>query len=200
MDQKKALLTIQEYINSYFGTDPSGHDYSHMKRVAQWSKELAQKEGADSFLCEVMGWLHDIGDSKLFDYPEHAKEQLVSLLIELGFTKETIDEILSVMDSVSFRKGQIPCSLPGKIVQDADRLDAMGAIGIARTFAYGGSRGQVIFSENQQTANSIQHFYDKLLKLSTLMNTSAGRQEAERRHQFMLEFLEQFHKETNIQQ
>ncbi|ARI77309.1 HD domain-containing protein [Halobacillus mangrovi] len=199
MDQKKALSTIQSYVNSHFGTDPSGHDYGHMKRVAQWSRKLARKEGADPFLCEVMGWVHDIGDPKLFDYPKHAKEKLTSLLIELGFTKETTDEIRSVMDRVSFRKGQVPYSLPGQIVQDADRLDAMGAIGIARTFAYGGSRGQMILSDHQQTANSIQHFYDKLLKLSSLMNTDAGRQEAEQRHQFMLEFLEQFHQETNIQ-
>jgi uncharacterized protein len=200
MDQKEALQKIKQFVYSHFSLEPSGHDYTHMERVARWSSDLAVKEGADPYLCEVTGWLHDIGDKKLFKDPVHAKEEQNSLLKELEFKENVIEDINAAIDSVSFHKGQLPDSITGKIVQDADRLDAVGAIGIARTFAFGGAKGQQIVSENELVPNSLQHFYDKLLKLAPLMNTESGRQEAERRHQFMLLFLKEFQRETEVQQ
>ncbi|KHE71653.1 HD domain-containing protein [Halobacillus sp. BBL2006] len=199
MNQKEALQKIKQFVHSHFSSEPSGHDFTHMERVARWSSDLAANEGADPFLCEVIGWLHDIGDRKLFKDPVHAKEEQNRLLKELGFKERVIADINEAIDTVSFHKGQVPDSITGKIVQDADRLDAVGAIGIARTFAFGGAKGQQIVSKNEMAPNSLQHFYDKLLKLAPLMNTESGRQEAERRHQFMLLFLEEFQRETEVQ-
>ncbi|RWZ60320.1 HD domain-containing protein [Halobacillus fulvus] len=196
MDKNKALKDVQHFIQSTFDKDVSGHGYDHMKRVALWSKKIACKEGADPFLAEVTGWLHDVGDEKLFDHPEDAERQLRKLLLDIGLTASAIHEVEDAIASVSFRKGMIPNCLLGKVVQDADRLDAVGAIGIARTFAYGGANQQMIDGEKGDRT-SIQHFYDKMLKIKGKMNTDSGREEAHRRHLFMEEFLNQYEREQN---
>ncbi|MFC7060396.1 HD domain-containing protein [Halobacillus seohaensis] len=192
MSKDDVLQAISRYVYQQFANDPTGHDFFHMKRVADWSFFLAKEEGANSFVAEAAGWLHDIGDAKLFAQPKQALVDLQVFLRSLDIEAEIIDEISVAIKNVSFSKGAIPETLEGKIVQDADRLDAIGAIGIARTFAYGGVKNQLLHTEDDREATSIQHFYDKLLKLSALIHTDRAKQEAAIRHQFMEEYLGQF--------
>lgn len=196
MDRNEVLKKVEQFVKRNFNQDSSGHDVEHMKRVAVWAKKIAIKEGDDPFLCEVAGWLHDIGDKKLFQEPGEAIKGRDDFLRTVGFIEKDVKTISKAIETVSFSKGQSPCSLTGEIVQDADRLDALGAIGIARAFAYGGSRKQPIYSPEGQC--SIGHFYEKLLKLSTLMNTESGKREAEYRHHFMVRFLEEFEREQQL--
>ncbi len=165
-----------------------------MQRVARTASELAAKEGADPFICEAAAWIHDIGDEKLFSDSTKAIRKLEEFLYSIDCTGEQIQRMKDAAKDVSFRKGRIPDTLEGKIVQDADRLDAIGAIGIARTLAYGGANGQCIWHDNDEEKEntSVQHFYDKLLKLKDRMNTNSATQIAAKRHQFMESYLQQF--------
>ncbi|WP_173916348.1 HD domain-containing protein [Halobacillus sp. Marseille-Q1614] len=195
MEKERVIEEIQLYVQPFFTDDTTGHDYEHMKRVARWSHQLAAAEGADVFTAEAAGWLHDIGDKKLFENPKEALESMYSFLESLPIESETIENIRLAVKDVSFSKGDVPQTLEGKIVQDADRLDAIGAIGMARTFAFGGAKGQLLYGEGP---TSIQHFYDKLLRLASGMHTNTAKKEADKRHQFMLNYLEQFFREWNI--
>ncbi|MCA0983082.1 HD domain-containing protein [Halobacillus yeomjeoni] len=197
MNRREQLERVKRYVEQIFNKDATGHDFEHMERVAGWSRKLAKLEGADPDLCELAGWLHDIGDSKLFEAPEEAVGELKEILEDLGLSKEGCNEIMVAIDTVAFSKGIQPDSLTGKVVQDADRLDAIGAVGIARTFAYGGANGQSMYKEDPSIPSSYQHFYDKIVKLSSMMNTEAGKKEAEHRHQFLLYYLEEFKREQN---
>jgi uncharacterized protein len=196
MEQREVLEKIERFVVMNFIQDSSGHDVEHMKRVAVLAKKIAIEEGDDPFLCEVAGWLHDIGDRKLTKKPIEAIRNRDDFLSTIGFAEKDVETISKAIETVSFSKGRKPRSLTAAIVQDADRLDAIGAIGIARTFAYGGSRQQPIYSPEGQS--SIGHFHEKLLKLSTLMNTESGRREAEYRHAFMVRFLEEFDREQQL--
>lgn len=190
----KQFEAIRNYVHRIFAEDATGHDYEHMKRVAGMAREIAIHEGIDPFLCEVAAWLHDIGDRKLFTNPELATAEMNELLTSIHFSKQQIDEINQIISTVSFQKGLIPVSIEGKIVQDADRIDALGAIGIARTFQYGGANNQPIYQKGNRST-SVQHFYDKLLKIKDLMHTNYAKRLAAERHAFMENFLEQFYKE-----
>ncbi|MCT2537324.1 HD domain-containing protein [Aquibacillus koreensis] len=190
------LDQIKAYVFQLFHEDATGHDFEHMKRVATMARKLAEEEGADSFIAEAAGWLHDVGDRKLFRDPDLALQKLTDFLSQIDLSEEQFELIDLAMKDVSFSKGKVPETLEGKIVQDADRLDAIGAIGIARTFAYGGSKGTPLFSEDQKVTNtSVQHFYDKLLHLRGKMNTNAAKKIATKRHQYMEAFLECFYDE-----
>ncbi|RKQ13961.1 HD domain-containing protein [Oceanobacillus bengalensis] len=195
--ENNQLTRIKLYIEELFRKDASGHDFEHMKRVAKLAKEIAIDEGADVFITEAAAWLHDVGDYKLFDDPDRALQELSSFLQSLSLTDREINDIENIITKISFSKGNIPETLEGKIVQDADRIDAIGAIGIARTFAFGGAAGQLIYHEKNKNT-SIQHFYDKLLTLAELMHTEKGREIAKERHHFMEEFLEQFFTEWDV--
>ncbi|MFC7320643.1 HD domain-containing protein [Halobacillus campisalis] len=197
MNQKNVIQAIKKLVHEHFAEDPTGHDYYHMDRVAKWSLAIAHDEGADLFVAEAAGWLHDIGDAKLFDHPETALEELRDFLLTLQLNEQKINDIFAAIQDVSFSKGTVPETLEGKIVQDADRLDALGAIGIARTFAYGGSHKQLLHSD--QSSTSIQHFYDKLLTLSSNVHTPFAKKEADKRHKYMLNYLEQFFEEWNTE-
>lgn len=186
------LSVIREYIHNLFHDDATGHDFYHMERVARMAKMIAMEEGADSFICESASWLHDVGDKKLFTNPEQARNEMGVFLTEIGIEPSIISQIYVAIDDVSFSKGNIPTTIEGKIVQDADRLDAIGAIGIARVFAYGGKKEQLIYHNEKPVNTSIQHFYDKLLKLGKLMNTQTAKEIAQERHIFMESYLDQF--------
>src|SRR5699024_4276198 len=167
-----------------------------MKRVAKMAKFISLEEHGDSFISEAAGWLHDVGDKKLFDKPEKALKEMDAFLKDIQFDDKDIVGIKIAMLDVSFSEGgKTPTTLEGKIVQDADRLDALGAIGIARTFAYGGAHNQLIHHPDKQDKTSIQHFYDKLLLLKDKMNTSTGKSLAMKRHIIMMEFLDHFYEE-----
>lgn len=195
MEAEKQLNAIRHYVYNIFHNDVTGHDFFHMKRVASLAKYIAKEENANEFICEVAAWVHDIGDHKLFADPSRELGKLQDFLTSLDMTKKQINQILFAVKDVSYSNGkQFPDTIEGRIVQDADRIDAIGAIGIARTFAYGGANNQLIHHNDQQHT-SIQHFYDKLLKLKNLMHTDTAKEVALERHIFMENFLEQFLKE-----
>lgn len=197
MEDGAQIKAVQDYVQSVFESDVSGHDFHHLKRVAHLAKTIAIQENANVFITEIAALLHDSGDGKLFADPDESLRAMDDFLYSVGLTRGNIQLLQEIIKNISFRKGTIPVSLEGKIVQDADRLDAIGAIGIARTFAYGGANGQPIYHpQNVQT--SIQHFYDKLLKLKDTMHTTEAKKLAEKRHTFLQNYLEQFWEEWQV--
>src|SRR5690625_3681836 len=196
MDQRRQLREIRKFIYSKFHHDETGHDFYHMARVAEMAKLISISENADSFICEVAGWVHDIGDHKLFNHPNEEIEKMKVFLKSIHINNKQIAQINDAIKDVSFSKGNLtPKTLEGKIVQDADRIDAIGAIGIARTFAYGGAANQLIYDPESNKNTTIHHFYEKLLLIKDQMNTNYAKQIAEERHQFMQLFLEKFYDE-----
>ena len=151
----------------------------------------SQEQHCDLEIVSLAAPLHDVDDHKLFHTENNANAR--SFLAAHGISETKINLICDAVNSVSFSQnlGRKPETIEGKIVQDADRLDALGAIGIARTFAYGGEHGRSIKS-------SVQHFHDKLLLLKDQINTASGRKMAEERHAFLLTFLNELHKETDL--
>lgn len=200
-------LCVKEAIKIYESFDAS-HDYSHIKRVMKNAEEILKKEPmADETVVRLAVLLHDIDDVK---YHSEDNPSASEILYKNGVDHELANRILSCIESVSFSGGHAKelTSLEGSVVRDADRLDAIGAIGIARTFAFGGARGRKIYDtaeivrENMSESEyrergtaSITHFHEKLLLLKDLMVTKEGKRLAEERHVFMLSFLKQLEKE-----
>lgn len=186
-----------DFARSVFAGDASGHDFDHTLRVYHMATRLALEEGADLQIVQLAALLHDVDDRKLSPETYEGKLRAVSFLKENGVNEEKIAEIVDIISRISF-SAQLPPpeSIEGKCVRDADRLDAMGAIGIARTFAFGGSRGRRLHDpDGRDPESSVQHFYDKLLLLKDSMNTATGNRLAEERDGFMRRFLEQFYGE-----
>lgn len=204
------LHHAKAFAKETLGQDASGHNWWHVWRVAKLARRLAEAEQADVFICELTAYLHDIADEKL-NKSEAAGLQKVKQWLEAeGVLPVISDQIIEIIGTMSFKGGGRPPmkTLEGQIVQDADRLDAIGAIGIARTFAYSGARGQLIYDPEQAQrqkltpeiyrsgrTTAINHFYEKLLKLKDGLNTDSARQLAERRHRFMRAFLDEFFQE-----
>lgn len=185
------IRNAKDYIKELFAGNSDGHDLDHSLRVYSNAMTIAETEpDCNIEVVALAALLHDADDHKLFDTEENSNA--VSFLKSNGVDNEEIEFIVRIINSVSFskNKGQKPDSLEGRIVQDADRLDAMGAIGIARTFAYGGKHGRSLES-------SIDHFHEKLLLLSDGLNTSKAREMAAPRHTFLESFIEQFNAENN---
>lgn len=195
MNKIKILKSAKEFIKTQFSGETTGHDYFHVERVVNTAKRLAKEENANEFLVELAAWLHDVGDAKLHDGIDKSEELITEFLSELEIPNETILSIVKIVSQVSFSKGNQPTSLEAKIVQDADRLDAIGAIGLARVFAYGGSKHREIWNPENPEMTTIQHFDDKLLKLKDLVHTQFAKEMAEERHVFLEEFLRRFYKE-----
>lgn len=197
-----------EYIKEIFSGDSSGHDYYHTVRVYKIATEIAKQEYADVNIVQLAALLHDVDDKKLSPETHNTKKNAVDFMITNKVDAEVMNIVCKIIDEVSFAgtDSVVPGTIEGKCVQDADRLDAIGAIGIARTFAYGGSRGRMIYDpdikpkigmskeEYQKNMNStsINHFYEKLLLLKDMMNTAAGKKLAEHRQTVMQEFLNEF--------
>ncbi|WP_044157749.1 HD domain-containing protein [Virgibacillus sp. MSP4-1] len=209
MDKQRILEHTEGWISERFSEDTTGHDQWHMKRVVKLAKQLAEKEKADSFICQLAAYVHDVPDEKLVNDHEAAMKEIFTFLKEEGVPELLRHQIWLAFKDVSF-KGQykVPETLEGKVVQDADRLDALGAIGIARTFAYGGATGAEMFNPNSvhavkkqdnpsQDNTTINHFYEKLVKLKDLMNTESAKKMAAERHQYMEKFLTRFYAEWN---
>jgi uncharacterized protein len=214
--KNEALLKETEaFVKSVLQGDSSGHDWWHIHRVRKLALRIAKSEGADLFLVELSALLHDVDDWKLAGN-EADGEKAKKWLQSCGVEYQIIDKICSIIDGVSFKGAGVNTStnnLECKVLQDADRLDAIGAIGIARTFAYGGSRGRGIYDpgippemhtnfENYKKSNAptINHFYEKLLLLKDQMQTETGKLLAEPRHDFMVRFLNQFYAEWNCKE
>jgi uncharacterized protein len=201
-----------EHVRSVLSGEGTGHDWWHVYRVWKMAQRIGRAERADLLVVELAALLHDIADWKLHGRdssvgPKVAKDWLDSLAIDAGIS----EQVCRIIADMSFKGAGVkplPLSLEGQVVQDADRLDAIGAIGIARTFAYGGAKGRAIYDSalkpvEHRTAeaylkddgHTINHFYEKLLLLKDRMNTATGRQMAEERHQFMEEYLRRFFEE-----
>lgn len=195
MDKQKVLINTYAFVKKEFLGEGTGHDYFHLKRVVENALKIGKAENADLFLVELSAWLHDVGDYKLHDGVDRSEELVKEFLLTQNLSDELIDKVNEIISQVSFSKGNSVTSLEAKVVQDADRLDAIGAIGIARAFAFGGSRGRELWNPDQPESTTVQHFYDKLLKLKDLMNTETAKVIAEKRHRFLEEFLDQFYEE-----
>lgn len=200
---EKTLLYIQER----FQNDYSGHDYYHSIRVYKLATSICKGENADIEIVQLAALLHDVDDYKLFGGNVGTSSNAEAFLMSNKIAGIQIKAICDIIASISFKgtDTQIPRSLEGKIVQDADRLDAIGAIGIARTFAYGGSKNRSMHIPNEKpredmnveeytksNGTTINHFYEKLLKLKALMNTETAKTLAESRHKYMENFLNEF--------
>ncbi len=189
-DIKKLTDDAIEYIRNLFSDNSDGHDFDHSMRVYANAVRIAgHHEDSDILIVSMAALLHDADDYKNFDTKNN--ENARRFLCSESLPEDKINRICEVINSVSFskNKGKIPSSVEGKIVQDADRLDAVGAVGIARTFAYGGKHGRTI-------SDSVNHFHEKLLTLRDKMNTAEGKAEAERRHEYLKCFLEELGTET----
>ncbi|MBR4459551.1 MAG: HD domain-containing protein [Clostridia bacterium] len=204
------IARAADYARALFAGDSSGHDWWHTRRVWRLALHLAQAEGADPLIVQLAALLHDADDAKLS--PETSAEKLRArrFLEAEGLPEETVRRILHIIGQVSYKgsDSETPDTIEGMCVQDADRLDAIGAVGIARTFAFGGSRGRAIWDPDEQPRTelnernyrsgggcTVNHFYEKLLLLKDLMNTPAARRMAEARHRFMEQYLDEFYAE-----
>lgn len=197
------IKNVVRDISELFSGDFSGHDVLHTFRVMKNASELNSDGQGDEFIIILSCLLHDTDDRKLF--PETAENNVNArkILGKYGVSPEITDRIIDIINSVSFTSGSVPESIEGKIVQDADRLDAIGAVGIARCFSYGGNHNRPMyevgdFSGEGSGESSVSHFYNKLLKLESLMNTERGREEAVKRTAFLKEFLLNFKNEADI--
>jgi uncharacterized protein len=208
--EKQIIEEIKQKIQHEFKDDASGHDWWHIYRVHQVANTLAtqEKEVVDLFVVQAAALLHDLEDWKFNDAGETTSQKARQMLIALKAPTQKIEFICEIIDHVSFKGANVASlqsSLEGKIVQDADRLDAIGAIGVGRAFAYGGNVGRLMYDPNRKAEQhttfeaykksqspTINHFYEKLLLLKDKMNTDSGRKLAEHRHKFMEEFLEEF--------
>lgn len=194
--------------------DSSGHDWWHIWRVWRTARTLAEQEGADREVVDLAALLHDVADWKFHGGDDTAgPRQARAWLESLATPSDVIEHVAEIVAAVSFKGAGVDtpmATLEGRCVQDADRLDAIGAIGIARAFAYGGSRGRLMYDPDQppelhadfaaykkNSGPTINHFHEKLLLLKDRMQTEAGRREAAQRHEFMEQFLERFHQEWN---
>ena len=188
-----------DYARKIFEGDASGHDFDHTMRVFHMATTIAREENADLQTVQLAALLHDVDDRKLSPQTYEHKDNAVRFLRDNSVEEDKIRTIVEIISQISFSAGNgTPSTLEGMCVQDADRLDAIGAIGIGRAFAFGGSRGRRIHDpEGKDTTTTIQHFYDKLLLLKDRMNTATGKNLANMRHQFMESFLQQFYAEWN---
>ena len=187
--RNKIIKEAVEYVQWLFQGNSDGHDFNHTMRVYHTAMEIAESEPiCDKLVVALAALLHDADDYKLFETKKNANAR--AFLDSQNVDEATTMRICMAINSVSFSKnrGKCPELLEGKIVQDADRLDAIGAIGIARTFAYGGKHGRSLDS-------SIEPFHEKLLLLKDMMHTEKAKKLAESRHAFMEEFLKEWDKE-----
>jgi uncharacterized protein len=213
MKNKNLIIKQTEnYVRKELMGEGSGHDWWHIYRVWKMAQDIGKREKSDMFIVELAALLHDVADYKLHGGdenigPKMAEKWLKSLKVE----QSVIDQIKEIILGASFKGAKVKTqmkTIEGKIVQDADRLDAIGAVGIARTFAFGGYMQREIYNPNVKPqihktfqdykngkSHTINHFYEKLLLLKNLMNTKTAKQMAEKRHEYMEDFLKKFYKE-----
>ncbi len=193
------------FAKDIFAGDSSGHDIYHTLRVHDLAVTICSQEGGNMDIVRLSALLHDVDDRKLFGDNGYANAR--RFMTSESLAEDFQDQVCRIIGQISF-KGKdsvVPDTLEGKIVQDADRMDAIGAIGIARAFAYGGSRGRAMYipnegpklamSEKEYFSNegtSVNHFYEKLLLLKDMMNTDSAKRMAEARHDYMVGFLDEF--------
>lgn len=212
MEKEKIILQTTAFVKEKLSGEASGHDWWHVWRVWKTALYMCEKENANTFVVQLAALLHDIADYKFHGGddsvgPRVARDWLESLAVE----EEVIAHVCTIIKDASFKGAHVTShmsTIEGKIVQDADRLDAIGAIGVARAFAYGGHKGREIYNPDipphmhnsfeeykNNHSPAINHFYEKLLLLKDLMNTETAKRMAQERHAFMERYLEQFYTE-----
>ena len=212
----KIVEAIKQRVKEQMMSETTGHDWWHIERVFNMARRIAKEEGVrvNMFVIDLASLLHDIADWKFHDGNESIGPQKArDILQEYHLDEIVITHVTSIISEISFKGAGVASkmeSVEGKIVQDADRLDALGAIGIARTFAYGGYKGIPIYDSRYKptlhasfeeykkgSKSTINHFHEKLLLLKNRMNTKTGKKIAGERHQFMHTFLSRFYSEWN---
>lgn len=186
---------VEAVVRERMDGQGAGHGMDHVLRVLVSARMIQGEAGGDLGIVELAALCHDVGDAKFHDGVERSAEFAREILGELGVADDVIEHVAHIVDNLSFRKTESadPLSLEGQVVQDADRLDALGAIGIVRTIEYGAAFGQPFYlADADEAKTGVGHFHDKLFKLKSLMNTDAGRRMAEDREAFMQTFLDQF--------
>ncbi|MBU1501880.1 MAG: HD domain-containing protein [Nanoarchaeota archaeon] len=217
MDKNQILKETENYIRNEMGEESTGHDWFHIERVLNNATKISEKEGGDLFIIKMAALLHDIGDPKLYDGDKTAARRIVGdWLKQMGVEGDYYDSILNIAENISFSKSlenkDIEKTKEFMIVQDADRLDAIGAICIARVFHYGGSKGRKIYNPSikpraltsknysggiNESRDSFSHFYEKIILLKDLLNTPTSKKIGEKRHKFIEVYLDQFLNEWN---
>lgn len=207
------MARTETYVREAMAADASGHDWWHAARVRATAAVIAREEGADGLVVALAALLHDVADEKLTGDPASGPAAARAWLDSRGADRAVVEHVAAIVGVVSFHGAGVPdapTSLEGRCVRDADRLDAMGAIGIGRAFAYGGHAGRPMHDPavrpflagsreayRAHEATTVNHFPEKLLLLAGRMETAAGRRLAAGRHAFMLEFLARFEREWN---
>lgn len=205
----RIIAEAEKYVQELFAHDYSGHDVWHTMRVTRNAAQIAAAEKADLFIVQLAALLHDVDDIKLSPETHKNLDRAVTFMQKHRLPEDTIRQVCTIIREISFGGNpRTPATLEGQCVQDADRLDATGAIGIGRAFAYGGSHNRVMHDPDilpreeitpeeyrNHQSTTINHFYEKLFKLKNLMNTETARRLAEGREIFMRTFLEKFMKE-----
>ncbi|EUJ33403.1 HD domain-containing protein [Listeria floridensis FSL S10-1187] len=196
------IKKAEKWMRIRFSEDKTGHDFEHLARVARTAAKLQATEGGNALVIQLAALFHDYPDEKLVSNTNLAKEELIKWMEGEKLSPNVINDIMRAINAVSYRGGSNPIqaiSIEEKIVQDADRLDALGAIGIIRAFTYGASKKQAPLDYACENAEStLQHFDDKLFKLKNLMNTKSALAMAKDRHEYMQLFIEQLKKEDVI--
>lgn len=213
-DELKQIELTKTFVKQTLKTAEGGHDWFHIERVYKNSKLIAKNETVDNFVVALGALLHDIADSKFHNGDELVGPQKArAFLFSINVDSVVIEHVVKIIKNISFKGGNVTQQFSSKeldVVQDADRLDALGAIGIARTFNYGGFKNHKLYDPNvppklnmtkeeykNSKAPTLNHFYEKLLLLKDRMNTNTGKQIALQRHQYMEGFLKQFYAEWN---
>ncbi|MCH5259524.1 MAG: HD domain-containing protein [Lachnospiraceae bacterium] len=204
---KTIINDAVEFVRNTFKDDHSGHDYFHTLRVYKMATRIAEQENASLMIVQLAALLHDVDDIKLSPETHANKDRAVAFLREHSISEAMIKTICDIIGEVSFRGTDsiMPKTIEGRCVQDADRLDAIGAIGIARAFAYGGSHNRIIHDPEikptvnmnaneyqNRTSTTINHFYEKLFQLRDLMNTTTAKKIAEQREDYMKNYISEF--------
>jgi len=214
MDTHKVIAEITQEVKEIMGEEGTGHDWWHIYRVLVMAKNIGQQEKADMFVVQLAALLHDIADWKFHDGDDTVGPKLSrEILIKHQVVPKVVEQVSGIVEKISFKGAGVASEMPtieGAVVQDADRLDALGAMGIARTFAYGGHAGRPLYDPDNKpvmhqtkedyfkaksNGTSINHFYEKLLLLKDRMNTETGKKIAQGRHKFLEIYLDRFFQE-----
>ncbi|MBW7453216.1 HD domain-containing protein [Paenibacillus sepulcri] len=209
-EQVQVIEAAERFAKMALENDPTGHDWWHIYRVVNMAGRLAREEGADRFICVLTALLHDVADEKLNESKEAGLRKVSDWLESQPLSTVDREHVMEIISTMSYNAGTNPPmrTLEGKVVQDADRLDAIGAIAIGRTFLYAGWKGHPIHDPHlpprdamttgeyrQDKSSAINHFHEKLLKLKDRINTSSARVIAEERHRYMEQYVERFYQE-----
>ncbi len=214
MTQQEHIQKTIAFVKNELANAEGGHDWFHIERVYKNAIKIAENENVDMLVVALGALLHDIADSKFHNGDETVgPKKARAFLMQNNLDSEIIEHVAKIIENISFKGGQVEQQFFSEelnTVQDADRLDALGAIGIARTFNYGGFKNRKIYDPEVKpdlnmskeaykasTSPTINHFYEKLLLLKDKMNTKTGKKMAEKRHQFMVDYLKQFYAECD---